>query len=261
MVPDTRLSILLFAVLVAPGLLFDLLSERRRAAYSESAFREASRVVLSSVILSGVSVVAVLWIGSLKKGWLPDTRKLLEGNKRYYLDHARELLILLTLEVALAFLLAWFANMGLAQMSRKAKIREPLSRALTGGGSIRATSNWYRAFRQECPSGHDPYVTIRLRPDGPTYFGKVAYYTADMKAEGRELVLRQPIQVKSAKDKKYCPLSSDYQRIVIRADAIDVIYITYRKKNTQSADKPHRSKAKTGRQVEAPPAVGEAARK
>jgi Family of unknown function (DUF6338) len=48
-VPGSWLSVLLFFLLVAPGLVFDLLSQRRRAGSPESGFREVSRVVLSSL--------------------------------------------------------------------------------------------------------------------------------------------------------------------------------------------------------------------
>ena len=49
MVPSSVAAVLCFMLLVAPGLLFDMLAARRRAGTPESAFHEASRVVLASL--------------------------------------------------------------------------------------------------------------------------------------------------------------------------------------------------------------------
>ena len=43
-------SALAFLLFVAPGIAFDLLSRRRRAAADESTFREVSRVALSNLV-------------------------------------------------------------------------------------------------------------------------------------------------------------------------------------------------------------------
>jgi len=49
-VPSSWLSVVLFFLFIAPGLLLDLLSEQRRAGFSESAFREISRILLASLV-------------------------------------------------------------------------------------------------------------------------------------------------------------------------------------------------------------------
>jgi MFS family permease len=59
MVPASWLAVLFFLLFVAPGLLFDLLSEKRCAGIAQSGFREISRVVLASILFSAIGAVAV----------------------------------------------------------------------------------------------------------------------------------------------------------------------------------------------------------
>ena len=56
MIPNTTGAVLAFFLFVAPGLLFDLLSERRRAGIPETSFREASRVVLASTAFTTLAL-------------------------------------------------------------------------------------------------------------------------------------------------------------------------------------------------------------
>lgn len=49
MIPGTWLAVILFLIVIAPGLFFDLLGTRRRVAVAESAFREIGRVALGSL--------------------------------------------------------------------------------------------------------------------------------------------------------------------------------------------------------------------
>lgn len=59
MIPDGIGSVVGFLVLIAPGLLFDWLEDRRRPTIKESAFREAGRTVLASLGF-GVAAAFVL---------------------------------------------------------------------------------------------------------------------------------------------------------------------------------------------------------
>ena len=67
MAPDTLGALLAFLVFVAPGLCFELLRERRRPALEQTAFREASRIALTSLLFSGAALVVVV---AVVAGWL-----------------------------------------------------------------------------------------------------------------------------------------------------------------------------------------------
>jgi cytochrome c biogenesis factor len=73
MVPTGWVSVLLFLLLVAPGLAFELLSEKRRAAYVESTFREISRLVLGIIGFTALglvflAIVRTIWRSEYGKG-------------------------------------------------------------------------------------------------------------------------------------------------------------------------------------------------
>ena len=77
MVPETTGALLAFLGLIAPGLVYTLLRERRRPPEKMSAFREASRAALTSLGFIVVSL-AVLVPLSLAGDWLPDIQQWLE---------------------------------------------------------------------------------------------------------------------------------------------------------------------------------------
>jgi Family of unknown function (DUF6338) len=141
MVPGSWLSVLLFFLLVAPGLLFDLLSERRRAGFSESGFREVSRVVLGSLAFSGVAFALLAIVRAVHPAWMPDPRRLLDPQDSYAKDQYRLILRTLVLQASLALTGAWAWHIILAKRQ--------------GGAIIRPISAWTQVFKRDCPKGHD----------------------------------------------------------------------------------------------------------
>src|SRR6266545_3205043 len=141
MVPGSWLAALLFLLLVAPGLLFDLLSQRRRAGSPESTFREVSRVVLSSLAFSGVAFAALVVVRIVHPAWMPDPRRLLEPKGAYARDHYRLIFRTVVLEASLAVAAVWAWHAVLAWTQ--------------GGATIRRVSAWTRVLRRDRPSGHD----------------------------------------------------------------------------------------------------------
>src|SRR5215211_6127592 len=144
MVPGSWLSVLLFLLFVAPGLLFDLLSERRRAGFSESAFREVSRIVLGSLAFSGFAFALLAIVRTINPPWMPDPSRLLKPGDSYAKDHYRLILRTLVLQGALALTAASVWHILLAKKQ--------------GGSTIRPVSAWTQVFKRDCPKGHDAYV-------------------------------------------------------------------------------------------------------
>jgi hypothetical protein len=62
-IPQTILSLVAFLFLVAPGILFELRRERRRPGRKETAFREAARTALASLLFSVAAVLVLLVAG------------------------------------------------------------------------------------------------------------------------------------------------------------------------------------------------------
>jgi hypothetical protein len=250
MVPGSWLSALLFVLLVAPGLLFELLSERRRASFSESAFREVSRVVLGSLAFSGFAFAVLVILRYVHPAWLPDPRRLLEPRSSYPRDHYRLLLRTLVLQASLALAAVWvwhiflankpwhslFANkQGEAEVRPVSAWRKVVSKArqVFSKATIRRVSAWTQVLRRDCPKGQEAYVRVRLA-NGVVYSGLVADFTPDLEVDGRELVLAQPMASKTG-DNPMTPVPRQYERVVIRGGAVEVMSVEYRLKRQHNA--------------------------
>jgi Family of unknown function (DUF6338) len=219
MVPGSWLSVLLFLLLVAPGLLFDRLSERRRARFPESAFREISRVVLSSLAFSGFAFALLIILRTVHPAWLPDPERLLEPQGSYVRDHYWLLLRTLLLQTSLALGAAGALHLILDREEDKA--------------TIRPISAWTQVFKRDCPKDHDAYVRVRL-DGGVVYSGLVANFTSDLEVDGRELVLAQPMASRTGQN-PMTAVPGQYQRVVIRGSAIEVMSVEYRPKRQRNA--------------------------
>jgi len=219
MVPGSWPSFLLFFLLVAPGLLFDLLSERRRAGFSESAFREVSRVVLGSLAFSGFAFVLLAIVRTVHPAWMPDPKRLLDPRASYAKDHYRLVLRTLVLQESLALTAASAWHIILAKKQ--------------SGATIRQVSAWTQVFKRDRPKGHDAYVRVRLE-GGVIYSGLVANFRDDLEVDGRELILAPPMASKTGEN----PMTAvpvQYQRVVIRGSAIEVVSVEYRPKRQRTA--------------------------
>ena len=213
MVPSTWLSVLFFLLLIAPGLVFDLLAERRRAGADESAFREASRVALASTAFSGAALAVLATIRTLKPEWMPDPRRLLGDEQAYLTDEYRLVLRALLIQVAIALVLALVTHAVLAK---------------TGGASIRQRSAWSSVFHHELPEGKQAHVRVRMT-DETVYIGRVAHFTANIEHADRELVLAPPLFSKM-KGGELKDVPEEWQRIVVPGDQVAVLSVQYRPK-------------------------------
>jgi Family of unknown function (DUF6338) len=97
-IPQTAAALLAFLFLVAPGIVFENLRERRRPTFDQTTFREVSRVALASLCFSVLSLI------------------LLEGNG-YVQGHYRVVagFFLAELAVAVALAMATASYLGRGQ--------------------------------------------------------------------------------------------------------------------------------------------------
>lgn len=211
MVPGSWLSVLFFLLLVAPGLLFELLSERRRAGIPESVFREISRVVLASLAFSGLAFGILAVVRTIHPAWMPSPAMLLAAPGKYVAGHYRLVLWALVAEVFLALGAVWLVHWVLARRH---------------GATVRAVSTWRHVFRRECPEGCDVFVRVRLL-SGIVYTGAVAAFTTDPGDEGGDLVLGPPI-FSRAGEGRLTPVPTAYQRVVIPRSAVETLSVEYR---------------------------------
>jgi Family of unknown function (DUF6338) len=202
-------------IFVAPGILFEILRERRRPGLEETSFREASRIALSSVAFSLSALLALSLVRLSRPAWMPDPGEWLRLGNGYLKGHYRLIGRAAFLEVGGACVLSLLLS-------------EVLSRTGHGLASIRPISSWYHCFRVERPENTVPYVTVRLK-DGTQYMGTLAHYSPDPKMEDRELTLKPPfLKRKGLHDIQAADIATDWQRIIIAAASIDVLTIAYR---------------------------------
>jgi hypothetical protein len=207
-IPSTTGAVVAFFLFVAPGLLFDLLAARRRVGVPETAFREASRVVLASTaftLLAGVVLGAAGLALSPVRRWLSQW---LTG--RAVIDPTQPVVLVMLVAVALvACALAWGTHWHLSK----------------GGSPLRQTSAWSQVFRSDAPPGSAPYVRVKTI-SGSTYMGFLGSYTPNLEADGRELVLVPPLW--SAPPGEPSGPVHGWSRIVLQGDQIAVLMVEYR---------------------------------
>jgi hypothetical protein len=176
MSPDTLGTLLAFLALIVPGLAFELLRERRRPFIEETAFREASRIALTSVIFTGSSVLVVTAISALKPSWFSDPAQWLKDGQLYLQAHLGLAVRTVAVVVLLSLALAVLTDLLLRR---------------SAPGRIVAGSVWFAVFRQHRPAGSTPWVHLRLS-DETEIWGYVGDYTPDAKLDNRELVIEGP---------------------------------------------------------------------
>jgi len=177
-VPETAGALLAFLGLVAPGVLYELLRERRQAALNDSSFREASLVALLSLAFTLVSLGILALVRSIVPGWMPDPGAWLRHGSRYADRHYRLVVRTLAIEVGLACLAALAAYQLVARFGGPA-------------GKMHRRSVWFQVLRAARPKDMVPWVHVHLS-DKTDIWGYVAYYSPEESLADREIALQGP---------------------------------------------------------------------
>lgn len=210
--PSTWLGVLLFLLLIAPGLLFDLLSDRRRAVVKESAFREVGRTILASLGFGAVGLAIASLAHVAWPAVFADPAALIGAGAATYLqDGAIHVAALITIQTSAALAAAGGANWYLQRRSHNARLR--------------AVSAWFDVFRRERPEETVPYARVRTK-SGVVWAGTVIEYSPDLEIADRELVLGTPL-ASSKTNAELKPLPSVWQRVLLRDDEIQWITVKY----------------------------------
>jgi len=214
MIPTTTVQIFLFLALVAPGLYFELLRERRRPAIGETAFREASRIALASVLFDLAALVVLAIVRVIQPAWMPDPGLWLAHPATYVRDH-----YLLITRAALA---------GLALALLFATLVDLLRRRRSG--DMRPGGIWFQLFRADRPDKTVPWVSLRLT-DGVEIAGFLSYYMPADDPAVREIALRHNAQGTGLQLRKaeYQPVErlDQWSDIVVRGDQISYFKVRY----------------------------------
>lgn len=214
MIPTTTAQILLFLALVAPGLYFELLRERRRPAIGETAFREASRIALASILFDVAALAALAIVRIIQPSWMPDPGRWLTHPATYVRDHYA--------------LITWAALGELALALGFATLVDRLRRRRSG--DMRPGGIWFQLFRADRPDNTVPWVSLRLT-DGAEIAGFLSYYVPADDPASREIALRHNaqgtgLQLRKAEDRPIERLDQ-WSDIVVRGDQISYFKVRY----------------------------------
>jgi hypothetical protein len=211
-IPQTFAALLAFLVFVAPGLTYQLVRERRVPSYDETAFRETSRVALTSLIFS-LAAISLLAAASTKTTALPDLAAWYSTGNTYVKEHFSQVVLALVTQVALACLLA-----GLSARLLTLKSEATLSRK----------GPWFLMFREEKPKGTVPWLHVRMDDDTDVW-GYLRSYSDPTKNDPGIIVLGGTTLKWQRKGESKSSLFGDsWDAIWLPADKMRYVRVIYR---------------------------------
>jgi Family of unknown function (DUF6338) len=212
MIPQTVLALVAFLFLVAPGLLFELLRERRRPARNETSFREGSRTALASLLITLGALLLLAAVDSWRAPTLvPDITAWIRDPQSYAVAATSQIIRFLLIELIVALAIALAIDQVTARRM-KGKIL-PFGMA------------WWSVLQQEAP-GARPFVRVRLS-DGSEYSGTVTLYDLDPSPANRDLVLGAPLTWQAADASEPSRIDEEWQRLCIPGAMIQTLLVQY----------------------------------
>lgn len=219
MIPQTAAALLAFLALVAPGIVFQNLHERRQPAVDQTPFREISSIALASLSFTILSVLLLAVVRARVPAIMPDPGRWLREGTRYVQGNYRLVawffLAELVLAIGLAAAWSWVRSRGRA--ARIVKV-----------------SAWYHVFRELRPKGTDTYVRVSIQ-NGVEYFGKVIDYSTNVELADRELFLGEPLGRRLPGEKDFTPLRVPWRWLILPGSAIQGIWVSYLQKSAETA--------------------------
>ena len=213
--PTTLLGLLLFVVLLAPGLTYSAYRAASVPVQKPSALRELGGIAIRSVIWDVVAIAALGAARAMAPSHTPDIGALARDPGRYAQDHAAYLFWWGVALLAIACLL------GL--MGAKLASWERLPDLLKPTGGVSTDSAWWTLFHEN--PGKRVYVGVVL--DDDTYLGgPVLSYSPDSdETADRELTLTAPIAYRGANNTK--PIRLEVGAVAVSARHIRYLTVTY----------------------------------
>jgi len=215
-IPQTLGAFAAFLALVAPGIVFELRRERRRGRHQETAFREASRVALGSLVFTLASLLALTGVQGLASlGGLRlfvGPADWLTRGEVYAREHLTLIVVSVAVELALACALATAFETFFARRRGEA-------------ATVQQRSAWAQALRADRPRGTRAWAHAQLE-NGTSFYGYVRSYTPSGPLAERELVLEgEALSCETDSGTKV--IGEDWRRVVIPGSKITYLRVTY----------------------------------
>jgi hypothetical protein len=211
MVPSTVTAVVVFLLLVTPGLVFELLWQRTRPRRDESTFVEVSRVVLTGVVFTGGAAVTLVVLEAAASGSAIDVVDLLRDGSQYVTEHPAHVLRSVVAVVVLAVLYGVAGHDLLTPASTRRIAHE---------------TAWHTAFSRMAAPGVRPYLSVQLK-DGTTITGYSAAYSTEPDPAKRDLLLSAPLAIRSPGESEAHQLDVSWQVMAVSGAEISTIAAAY----------------------------------
>lgn len=233
--PATVGALLIFLVLAVPGASFELLRQRRRSSWDQTALEETARILMVSVGLDLVGfgilrLLSLFWPSSLAN---PDVAARV-GLSKYSGEHLWALvlsfgIILLSAEIFGLLVLRSLNGEKNGLASRAVQVFERFLRYRPGMQMQRADV-WQTLFRGTRPPESITRVTI-LTTSSDMWCGNLASYTVEG-SDVRDIAIAHPMKVmRFGAEKESVP--NEWKFVVIPSTEIREIYVTYQESGIQ----------------------------
>jgi hypothetical protein len=211
-IPQTLGALAGFLALVAPGIVFELRRERRRGRHQETAFREASRVALGSLVFTLVSLLVLTAVQATGARLFVSPADWLTRGEAYAREHLTLIVVSVAVELALACALATGFEAFFARRRGEA-------------ATVQQRSAWAQALRTDRPEGSRAWAHAQLE-NGTSFYGYVRSYTPSGPLAERELVLEGEA-LTCENDQGTKVIGEDWRRVVIPGAKITYLRVTY----------------------------------
>ena len=218
MIPDTFGALLALLGLVAPGLVYELRRERRRPATNASAFREASRVALSSFVFTASALVILGIVRIIRPSWVVDGSSWISEGASYASANLVKVGVNGIVVVALAVLLA---------LATEYVVGRKTAPTIQSGGL------WFYIFKVKRPANSSNWVSIGLK-SGDRVFGYVDRFSVTSSPEEGELYVVGPdltwirATAEGVPSAGPLPLSPDWDGVHVTASEIAWLRVAYK---------------------------------
>jgi hypothetical protein len=212
-IPADFATLLTFLGLIAPGLVYQVVLERRLPRRVETVFREASRVALTSLVFTLSATVLLL---AIQRGWdgapLPDLSTWTVQGATYVSGHVFLVVTGLAAEVTLACL---FSASTALLSTRK------VSATLSPNGA------WFQMFRKDRPPRTRPWVHLVLTGGGELW-GHLRHYTQDDSLPVREIVLGgNTLRWRRSATAQVELIGESWDAVLVNAKDVSMIRVVY----------------------------------
>lgn len=210
MIPNSMGALLAFLGLVAPGVVFESLRQRRRPGVTRTSFQEASRTALASFLFTVISTVIVLLAGRLRPGTVADVHQWSANTDSYVTEQPLRVAWTLLAIAVLACVIA------------------ALSERVSAGGARPTMTDhhpWFIILRLRVPPRARPWLHV-VTTGETEFYGYLAGYSMNSDPGERDLNLCGPrLQVRRRGEAK--EVLSSWAFVSLRASEVAWMTVTY----------------------------------